>query len=150
VSKLIFTIKHRHIYVQIFNRHTKKTQKHLFTLQKTLHKTTIQQLLQNRTSPNNSRQKEHNITSLNDLFIDRKNQSTQNRFLTNPKYNHQNLPNTRKNYASTRNKQTNTNPKHHHPHQTQNTDQSMTLFVANTAQIQSWPATTIPQHKVKY
>jgi len=35
--------------------------------------------------------KEHNITSLNDLFINRKNQSTQNRFLTNPKWNHQNL-----------------------------------------------------------
>jgi len=35
--------------------------------------------------------KEHNTTSLNDLFINRKHQSTQNRFLTNPKYNHQNL-----------------------------------------------------------
>jgi hypothetical protein len=35
--------------------------------------------------------KEHNITSMNDLFIDRKNQSTQNRFFTNPKWKHQNL-----------------------------------------------------------
>jgi hypothetical protein len=35
--------------------------------------------------------KEHDITSLNELFIDRNNQSTLNRFFTNPKWNHQNL-----------------------------------------------------------
>jgi len=35
--------------------------------------------------------KEHNITSLNNLFIDQKNQSTLNRFFTNPKWNHKNL-----------------------------------------------------------
>jgi len=35
--------------------------------------------------------KEHNIQSLNNLFIDKKHQSTQNRFLTNPKWKHQTL-----------------------------------------------------------
>jgi molybdopterin-biosynthesis enzyme MoeA-like protein len=35
--------------------------------------------------------KEHNITNLNNLFIDQKDQSTLNRFFTNPKWKHQNL-----------------------------------------------------------
>jgi hypothetical protein len=35
--------------------------------------------------------KEHNITNLNSLFIDKKHQNTINRFFTNPKHNQKNL-----------------------------------------------------------
>jgi len=34
----------------------------------------------------NAAKKEHDITSLNELFIDRKDQSSLNRFITNPKW----------------------------------------------------------------
>jgi hypothetical protein len=37
--------------------------------------------------------KEHDITCLNELFIDKKDQSTLNRFITNPKYNHKTILN---------------------------------------------------------
>ncbi|MCL2288000.1 MAG: hypothetical protein FWC33_02300, partial [Candidatus Bathyarchaeota archaeon] len=37
--------------------------------------------------------KEHDITSLNDLFINKKDQSSLNRFITNPKHNHKNILN---------------------------------------------------------
>jgi len=39
----------------------------------------------------NAGKKEHDITSLNELFTDKKHQSTLNRFFTNPKWKHQNL-----------------------------------------------------------
>jgi hypothetical protein len=53
--------------------------------------------------------KEHDITSLNELFIDRKNQSAQNRFFTNPKWNHQNLlPHAKNLLLQETNKQTTT------------------------------------------
>jgi hypothetical protein len=64
--------------------------------------------------------KEHDITSLNELYIDQKNQSTLNRFFTNPKWTTKN-PLQQTKHSSY--KKPPNNNKHPNSHQTQNTDQ---------------------------